>query len=77
MLAQPPSVTAIDYKVNINTLENNFDDKAVGMNDIAKVTLKVSKPLAYDLYENNRTTGSLIFIAEGTNETVGAGMIVE
>lgn len=70
-------ITAIDYKVNINTLENNFDDKAVGMNDIAKVTLKVSKPLAYDLYENNRTTGSLIFIAEGTNETVGAGMIVE
>ena len=70
-------VTAIDYKVNINTLENIFDDKAVGMNDIAKVTLKVSKPLAYDLYENNRTTGSLIFIAEGTNETVGAGMIVE
>lgn len=70
-------VTAIDYKVNINTLENNIDDKAVGMNDIAKVTLKVSKPLAYDLYENNRTTGSLIFIAEGTNETVGAGMIVK
>ncbi|MBO6099617.1 MAG: GTP-binding protein [Prevotella sp.] len=70
-------VTAIDYKVNIKTLENSFDDKAVGMNDIAKVTMKVSKPLAYDLYENNRTTGSLIFIAEGTNETVGAGMIVE
>ena len=70
-------VTAIDYKVNINTLENNNEDKAVNMNDIAKVTLKVSKPLAYDLYANNRTTGSLIFIAEGTNETVGAGMIVE
>lgn len=70
-------VTSIDYKVNINTLENNYEDKKVDMNDIAKVTLKVSKPLAYDLYENNRTTGSLIFIAEGTNETVGAGMIVE
>ncbi|MBQ9236578.1 MAG: GTP-binding protein [Prevotella sp.] len=69
-------VTAIDYKVNINTLENNTEDKAINMNDIAKVTLKVSKPLAYDLYENNRTTGSLIFIAEGTNETVGAAMIV-
>ena len=46
------------------------------MNDIARVTLKVSKPLAYDLYAANRTTGSLIFIAEGTNETVGAGMIL-
>jgi sulfate adenylyltransferase subunit 1 len=70
-------VTAIDYKVNINTLENIHDDQSINMNDIAKVTLKVSKPLAYDLYKNNRTTGSLIFIAEGTNETVGAGMITE
>lgn len=70
-------VTAIDYKVNINTLENIYDDAAINMNDIAKVTLKVSKPLSYDLYKNNRITGSLIFIAEGTNETVGAGMIVK
>jgi len=70
-------VTAVDYKVNINTLENIHGDNVVNMNDIAKVTLKVSKPLSYDIYKNNRTTGSLIFIAEGTNETVGAGMIVE
>ncbi len=69
-------VTSIDYKVNINTLENVTDDTTVNMNDIARVTLKVSKPLAYDLYAANRTTGSLIFIAEGTNETVGAGMIL-
>ena len=69
-------VTSIDYKVNINTLDNVTDDATVNMNDIAQVTLKVSRPLAYDLYANNRTTGSLIFIAEGTNETVGAGMIV-
>lgn len=69
-------VTSIDYKVNINTLDNVTDDATVNMNDIAQVTLKVSKPLAYDLYADNRTTGSLIFIAEGTNETVGAGMIV-
>ena len=70
-------VTSIDYKVNINTLENNYEDKKVDMNDIARLTLKVSKPLAYDLYERNRTLGSLIFIDEGTNETVGAGMIVK
>lgn len=69
-------VTSIDYKVNINTLENVTDDTTVNMNDIARVTLKVSKPLAYDNYAENRTTGSLIFITEGTNETVGAGMIV-
>ena len=70
-------VTSVGYKVNINTLENITDDQKINMNDIAKVTLKVSKPLAYDIYANNRTTGSLIFVDEGTNETVGAGMIVE
>lgn len=70
-------VTDVEYKVNINTLENVAGDSNINMNDIAKITLRVSKPLAYDLYANNRTTGSLIFIDEGTNETVGAGMIVE
>ena len=70
-------MTAVEYKVNINTLENVSDDQKINMNDIAKITLKVSKPLAYDLYANNRTTGSLIFVDEGTNEAVGAGMIVE
>ncbi|MBR5765050.1 MAG: GTP-binding protein [Bacteroidaceae bacterium] len=69
-------VGEVEYKVNINTLENNLDDKEVKMNDIAKVRLKLSKPLAFDLYAKNRTTGSLVFIDEGTNETVGAGMIV-
>lgn len=69
-------VGEVEYKVNINTLENNFDGKEVKMNDIAKIKLKLSKPLAFDLYAENRTTGSLVFIDEGTNETVGAGMIV-
>ncbi len=69
-------VGEVEYKVNINTLENNLDDKEVKMNDIAKIKLKLSKPLAFDLYAENRTTGSLVFIDEGTNETVGAGMIV-
>ena len=35
-----------------------------------------TKPLLYDRYERNRETGSLILIDEGTNETVGAAMII-
>jgi sulfate adenylyltransferase subunit 1 len=69
-------VKDIRYKVNINTLENILDDKSVNMNDIAYVTLKTLKPLKYDPYHANRTTGSLILIDENTYETVGAGMIV-
>jgi sulfate adenylyltransferase subunit 1 len=65
------------FKVDINTLENVVDDKNVKMNDIAHIQIKTSKPLKYDLYTENRITGSLVIINEATNETVGAGMIVE
>jgi sulfate adenylyltransferase subunit 1 len=66
----------ISYKVDVNTLERNFDDKKVGMNDIARIKIKTTAALFYDSYRKNRNTGSLIIIDEATNETVAAGMIV-
>ena len=66
----------INYKMNINTLEKDFEEKKILMNDIANISIKTSKPLTYDKYEKNRNTGSLILIEEGTNETVAAGMII-
>lgn len=69
-------VKGVDYKVNINTLEHDYEDKRINMNDIARVNLKTSKPLNYDYYAKNKVTGSLILIDPNTFETVGAGMIV-
>jgi len=69
-------VKDVRYKININTLDRDKDDKQVGLNDIARITLRTTKPLYYDSYRKNRVTGSLILIDEATNETVGAGMIV-
>lgn len=69
-------VKDVHFKVNINSLENILDDKTVNMNDIAHITIKTLKPLKFDSYEENRTTGSLILIDDQTFETVGAGMIV-
>lgn len=69
-------VKDIRYKVDINTLHRNEEDKDIGMNDIARVTLKTTSPLFFDSYRKNRHTGSIILIDEATNETVGAGMIV-
>ncbi len=66
----------VKYKVNINTLETNEEDKTIGLNDIARIVIKTASPLSYDSYKNNRTIGSLIIVDEFTNETVGAGMIV-
>jgi sulfate adenylyltransferase subunit 1 len=69
-------VKEIHHKVNISTLENSIDDKGVGLNDIAKITLKTTAPISVDKYSLNRITGSLILIDEVTHVTVGAGMII-
>lgn len=69
-------VKDVQYKVNINTLEQLEDDKTVGLNDIARLTLRTTAPIVIDKYKQNRTTGSLILVDEATNVTVGAGMIV-
>ncbi|PIQ14732.1 MAG: sulfate adenylyltransferase subunit CysN [Flavobacteriales bacterium CG18_big_fil_WC_8_21_14_2_50_32_9] len=66
----------IKYKININTLHRMEDDKELKMNDIARITIRTTKPLLFDKYSRNRITGSLIIIDEATNETVGAGMII-
>ncbi len=66
----------IRYKIDINTLHRNEEDKDVAMNDIARIHIKTTAPIFYDAYRKNRHTGSIIFIDEATNETVGAGMIV-
>ena len=48
----------------------------INMNDIANISIKTSKPVFFDIYKKNNITGSLIFIDEGTKETVAAGMIM-
>lgn len=68
-------VKDIEFKMDINTLEKDYDDKNIRMNDIAKLRIKTAKPLFFDPYRVNRQTGAVILIDEGTNETVAAGMI--
>ncbi|MFZ2900502.1 MAG: sulfate adenylyltransferase subunit CysN [Saprospiraceae bacterium] len=69
-------VKDIRYKLDINTLHRNLVDKEIKMNDIARIALRTTKPIFADSYRKNRITGSLILVDEGTNETVGAGMII-
>lgn len=69
-------IKEIRYKLNIETLHRNQNDLEVGMNDIARVTLRVTKPLFVDSYRKNRITGSIILIDEVSNNTVAAGMVI-
>jgi len=68
-------VKEIVYKMNISTMHRLENDKKIGMNDIGRIKIRTTKPLCFDNYAKNRITGSLIFVDEATNETVGAGMI--
>ena len=69
-------VKEIEYKLDIDKQEKVYGIEQLTANDIARVHLKTAAPLVFDPYRDNRTMGSLIFI-DGTNDTVGAGMIVE
>ncbi|MFO0561266.1 MAG: GTP-binding protein [Polyangiales bacterium] len=68
-------VTGIESKLDVNALEQVASPAKIELNDIATITVKTSVPLAFDRYEDNRTTGSFILVDEATNATVGAGMI--
>jgi sulfate adenylyltransferase subunit 1 len=69
-------IKEIRYKMNVNTLHRDLEDKEIGMNDIARISIRSTKPLFVDPYRKNRITGSVILIDEGTYNTVAAGMVI-
>ncbi|MBI0398612.1 MAG: GTP-binding protein [Cytophagales bacterium] len=69
-------VREILYKVNVNTLHREEGIEEIGMNDIARISIRSAKPLFFDAYRRNRQTGSIILIDPNTNETVAAGMVI-
>jgi sulfate adenylyltransferase subunit 1 len=73
---QTALIKSINYKMDIETLERNYDDLQVGTNDICRVSIKCASPLMVDEYRDNRATGSFILIDPNTNNTVAAGMII-
>ena len=68
------SVVAIDYKIDINSLEH-IPANELYLNEIAVVRLEAQRPLFFDPYRVNRITGSFILIDALSNATVAAGMI--
>ncbi len=68
-------VEAVIDRVDVHTLERAPDPGMLELNDIGRIALRTSTPLAIDPYGTNRRTGSFILIDSATNATVGAGMI--
>ncbi|WP_405145988.1 adenylyl-sulfate kinase [Nocardia salmonicida] len=68
-------ITAIDYRLDVNTLHRIEDVTTLSLNDIARVRLRSRHPLLSDPYRENRRTGSFILIDPVTDQTVAAGMV--
>ncbi len=69
-------VRDVRYRLDVNTLHRDEASSTLGLNDVGRVSLRVTQPLFYDSYRRNRQTGSFILAAEDTNVTVGAGMLL-
>jgi len=52
-------------------------DHGLLLNQIGSVTVKTTRPIIFDRYAENRTTGSFIIIDPSNHFTAGAGMITE
>lgn len=63
------------YVMDIETL-HRAEKEDIEMNDIARTTLRTNTALIFDEYKKLKGTGSFIVIDEVTNETIGAGIIV-
>jgi len=69
-------VRDVRYRLDVNTLHRDEASSSLGLNDVGRVSLRVTQPLFYDSYRRNRQTGSFILASEETNVTVGAGMLL-
>ncbi|TCB47471.1 sulfate adenylyltransferase subunit CysN [Acinetobacter terrestris] len=70
----PAKVTGINFRTNVNTLEQMQVDH-LELNAIANVTVEFDAPVVFDRYQDSRYTGSFIFIDRLNNVTIGAGMV--
>ena len=73
----PARVEEIVTVVDIHTLEDRPSPGKMELNDLGVVRFRLAEPLVVDPYVRNRGTGAFILIDESTNDTVGAGMVLE
>jgi len=70
----PAEVTAIQYRTNVNTQEQEPASE-LHLNEIGSVIIEAHRPLFFDPYRENRSTGAFILIDPISNATLAAGMI--
>jgi bifunctional enzyme CysN/CysC len=68
------SVTEIKHKLDVDTGAKTAA-KTLSLNEIGFCNIAAAAPVAFDSYDENRTTGAFILIDRFTNATAAAGII--
>src|ERR1022692_1584383 len=70
----PARVSSLEHRTNISSLSHE-PAETLEMNEIGVVSIQVFRPIALDLYRENRSTGAFILIDPESNSTVAAGIV--
>ncbi len=69
-------IDTIRYRIDVNTLEKSSIER-FELNDIGRVVMTTNKPVFFDRYKRNHSTGSFVLIDPMTNNTCAVGMIID
>ncbi|MEM9294669.1 MAG: sulfate adenylyltransferase subunit CysN [Planctomycetota bacterium] len=72
----PAQVSEVRYRMDVNTLHRE-DADGLDLNEIGRVVVELARPIAFDPYQKNRSTGAFVVIDKLTHNTMGAGMILD
>ena len=70
------TIERIEYGVDVDTL-SRVPSAPLTLNEIGRVALRTTRALCLDPYSRNRLTGSVILVDPVSNDTVGAGMVID
>lgn len=68
-------VRNIEYKLDVNSLQQQPVEGSVKLNEVVKATIKTASPLVFDAYDKISTNGSAILIDETSHSTVAAVLL--
>jgi bifunctional enzyme CysN/CysC len=80
----PGVLSRIRYRVDVNSMQREKGEggekkevDSLQLNEIGRCHVTLHRPVAFDPYDRNHTTGAFVIVDRVTNVTVGAGMIVD
>jgi sulfate adenylyltransferase subunit 1 len=68
-------VRNIDYKLDVNTLQQQPVEGTVKLNEVVKASIKTATPLVYDSFHRLHSNGCAVLVDETSNATVAAVLI--